>query len=180
MAPRLRKDLMVWGIAVQKSQKGFTLIELLVVVAIIGILASIAIPNLLIAVQRSKQKRTMVDMRNLATAWEARNVEAGRYNAAGAGINGVDKTVLLSDMEAALSPTYIKTMPRFDGWGYPLQAFTSEDWGTTTNAQAYALISPGKDGTIEATPVLGATTSFDCDLIFSNGAFLAYPEGTSK
>src|SRR5438105_14359454 len=40
------------------------LIELLIVVAIIGILAAIAIPNLLTAMQRSKQKRTMADMRS--------------------------------------------------------------------------------------------------------------------
>jgi hypothetical protein len=88
--------------------------------------------------------------------------------------------VLLTDLEGSLSPTYIKTMSRFDGWGFAFGAFTSEDWGTSTNAQVYAIVSPGKDGTLEGTPVLGATTSFDCDLIYSNGSFLAYPEGTSK
>src|SRR5258706_13316471 len=37
----------------------------LVVVAIAGILAAIAVPNLLTAMQRSKQKRTLADIRTL-------------------------------------------------------------------------------------------------------------------
>jgi type II secretion system protein G len=56
-------------------EKGFTLIELLIVIAIIRILAAIAIPNLLNAVQRAKQKRTMGDMRALALAIEPYNVD---------------------------------------------------------------------------------------------------------
>ncbi|MBP8846490.1 MAG: prepilin-type N-terminal cleavage/methylation domain-containing protein, partial [Thermoanaerobaculia bacterium] len=53
----------------KNRQRGFTLIELLIVVAIIGIIAAILIPNLIDALQKSKQKRTMADMRNLGTAW---------------------------------------------------------------------------------------------------------------
>ncbi len=63
----------------QRRDSGFTLIELLIVIAIIGILAAIAIPNLLNAVQRGKQKRTMSDMRALATAIEAYAVDNNIY-----------------------------------------------------------------------------------------------------
>ena len=48
--------------------KGFTLVELLIVVAIIGIVASIAIPNLANALDKAKQKRTMSDLRSVALA----------------------------------------------------------------------------------------------------------------
>ncbi len=51
-----------------RKDRGFTLIELLIVVAIIGIIAAIAIPNLLNAIHRGRQKRSMADMRTIATA----------------------------------------------------------------------------------------------------------------
>ena len=62
-----------------KNQKGFSLIELLVVVIIIVIIAAIAIPNLLNAIQRGKQKRTMGDMRTVGTANETYSLDANQY-----------------------------------------------------------------------------------------------------
>jgi type II secretion system protein G len=159
-----------------KKTKGFTLIELLIVVAIIGIIAAIAIPNLLLAVQRSKQRRTMADMRSIAVAWEARNTEIGRYNAAG-GVDGVDVQIGSQELMDVLSPTYIQRLPTKDAWSNDFAFFPDAAFADTVAARRYAIISGGHDGQISAGVFTGPFTNYDCDIVYSQGTFLSYPDG---
>lgn len=144
----------------------------LVLVAVIGIIAAIAIPNLLTATQRSKQKRTMADMRSLATAIEAYAVDSNIYPSA--------ETV--AELEPILTPTYIRVLPQADGWGEPLRY---ECWalsgGSSDPCDNFSLSSGGRDRTFEsanyASALSGATNNFDCDIVYANGFFVRYPDG---
>ncbi|HKO55597.1 MAG TPA: hypothetical protein VJ276_06925 [Thermoanaerobaculia bacterium] len=161
--------------AVAKSDNTMSIVLGLVVggfilVAIIGILAAIAIPNLLTAMQRSKQKRTMADMRSVATAIEARATDTNDYPRVGSA----------SELASVLSPTYMKTVRTQDGWTHGLR-YECWDAHNVGKCDTYALASGGKDGVFEHDALQeyseNTTKNFDCDIIFSNGSFVQYPEG---
>jgi type II secretion system protein G len=159
----------------KRNSKGFTLIELLIVVAIIGIIVAIAIPNLLNAIQRAKQRRTMGDERSIATAIEAYAIDFNRYPSAAAAptIGYTGLVQINTNMSAKIAPTYIKTCPLSDGWNSWFMV-------SSDNAQEYLIASAGKDGVTAAPTAWGAQTNFNDDIIFSNGQFIAYPEGVQN
>ena len=152
----------------KRNAKGFTLIELLIVVAIIGIIAAIAIPNLLNAIDRGKQKRTMADLRSIGTAIEEYSIDNNFYPVA--------TTIPL--LEAEVSPSYMRKLPQRDGWGM--------DISVNSTATDYTLGSCGKGATSCGSTDLtligtgGKTTQFASSIIFSNGSFVQWPEGKQE
>jgi general secretion pathway protein G len=148
--------------AARRRAAGFTLIELLIVVAIIGIIAAIAVPNLLNAIDKGKQKRTMADLRSIGTAVEAYAVDTAKFPAGAADWNA---------LKALINPYFIKDPPGTDGWN------TVWDTVTDANGTDYTLASYGKDGLL-GSRTGGQTVSFNCDIVFSEGRFFQWPEGT--
>jgi general secretion pathway protein G len=159
-----------------RRQKGFTLIELLIVVAIIGIIAAIAIPNLLNAINRGRQKRTMADIRTIGTGIEAYAVDVNVYPL---NLSGKVESTLVG----IISPTYVKVLPEKDGWGKPL-CFVSNASGTEYTI--YSLAADNTAGSCSGytyncgTAKFCKTTDFKDDIIFANGQFTQWPEGIQQ
>jgi len=65
-----------------RSRRGFTLIELMIVVAIIGILASIAIPNFLQLLLRTKRAELPMNLDAVRTAEAGYYAEWGQFTSA--------------------------------------------------------------------------------------------------
>jgi len=141
---------------------------------IIGIIAAIAIPNLLNAIERGKQKRTMSDIQVVAVAVEQHWQEHGAYPEAGT----------WPELTAQLEPTYIQHVPATDPWQ---GEFRYEAWTTdpgTGGPDSYGLASAAKEGKWEQASLKdyeeGTTQRYADDIVYKDGAFVRWPEGTQR
>jgi len=168
------------------GERGFTLIELLIVVAIIGLLAAMLIPNLLDALQKAKQKRTLAECRLAGSAMMAWITDQASAAAAGQSVANTVKVadytrIPFADLVATLVPTYIETLPDRDGWKTPYEFYLDTVNPAHTDFPLL-LRSAGRDGKYEGDVyTVGAfdVTDYDQDIVWINGFFVRWPQKLS-
>lgn len=131
----------------------------LLLLLITGFCSAVVVPNLLTAMDRSRQKKTMASMRDWGLALE---LFAEKHPGAVAGKAAPSLEKAMGERRAALPPLN-------DGWGHRLIVGMTE--------RGYFVRSLGRDGEPQQLIAEGPTTNFDCDIVFADGTFIQFPEG---
>ncbi|MGQ5702422.1 type II secretion system major pseudopilin GspG [Sandaracinobacteroides sp. A072] len=118
--------------AIAAAEAGFTLVELLVVLAIIGLLTTVVVVNVLPMQSRAQVQKAQADIAMIEQALEFWRIDMGRYPNATEGL------------AALIAPTAtgakLKKLPD-DPWGRPYGYVIPGE-----NNQPYAVFSLGADG----------------------------------
>ena len=141
------------GRHLKRNQKGFTLIELLIVVAIIGLLAAIAIVNLISAQRRARYSRAAGDTREIVTQ---ALVVTSDYNQ-----TPVTQLGLVMPQALWTTPTPGGGLPRLPLYMAP----ATDPWAPGGVTYQFAEVAPPGGGVIESGNVV-----FTAHTIGSNSA----------
>jgi general secretion pathway protein G len=176
------------------NSRAFTLLEILIVVVIILIVASILIPNLIDAMHKAKQKKTMAEIKIVGDSFFSWHIDQ-----VGAASAGASKTrsysvsdfeqIDAADMANLLEPRYLQKVPLEDAWGnelgYHISACCTIDDGENFGLQCpigctniLMIVSCGMDHVCdEGSYQAGAFDARDHheDLVWLDGYFIRRP-----
>lgn len=115
--------------SIKQKQQGFTLLEIMVVIVILGILASMVLPNLLGNKAKAERQKVVSDITTLESAMDMYKLDNSRYPNTDQGL------------EALVSKPDIDPVPRdYREDGY-IKRLPTDPWGGE-----YMLLSPGENG----------------------------------
>ncbi|MCF1427444.1 MAG: type II secretion system major pseudopilin GspG [Shewanella sp.] len=116
----------------RNKQHGFTLLEVMVVIVILGILASIVVPNLMGNKDKADQQKAVTDIVALENALDMYKLDNGVYPTTEQGLDALVKKPSISpEPRNYREGGYVKRLPK-DPW-----------------RNDYQLLSPGEHGKID-------------------------------
>ncbi|GLX78914.1 type II secretion system protein GspG [Thalassotalea insulae] len=118
--------------SVINRQSGFTLLEVMVVLVIIGIIASMVVPNLMGSQDTAREQKAVIDIGSLETA-------LGMYRS-----QNYNYPTTEQGLEALVEQTEIEPLPkRFPEGGF-IKRLPKDPWGND-----YQLLNPGEHGKMD-------------------------------
>ena len=124
----------------QRKQRGFTLLEVMVVIVILGVLASLVVPNLLGNKEKADQQKVVTDISALEQALDMYKLDNSVYPTTDQGLEAlVSKPSSSPEPRNYRDGGYIRRLPN-DPWGYPYQYVMPGEHG------AVDIFSLGADG----------------------------------
>ncbi|PSW20440.1 type II secretion system protein GspG [Photobacterium swingsii] len=101
----------------QRKQRGFTLLEVMVVIVILGVLASLVVPNLLGNKEKADQQKVVTDISALEQALDMYKLDNSVYPTTDQGLDAlVSKPSSSPEPRNYRNGGYIKRLPN-DPWG---------------------------------------------------------------
>ncbi|MBS0971550.1 type II secretion system protein GspG [Chimaeribacter arupi] len=123
-----------------QRQRGFTLLEIMVVIVIMGILASLVVPNLMGNKERADRQKAVSDIVALENALDMYKLDNHRYPTSEQGLEALVKAPEFEPLpQNYRKDGYIKRLPT-DPWGAAYLLVTPGEHGE------YDLFSAGQDG----------------------------------
>ncbi len=113
--------------ASRRTQSGFTLIEIMVVVVILGILAAIAVPNIMSNPEQARETRAEHDIRTIESQLEMYRLDNHRYPTTDQGLEAlVERPTSEPEPADWKDGGYMRSVPS-DPWGNEYQYLDPED-----------------------------------------------------
>ncbi|WP_019676868.1 type II secretion system major pseudopilin GspG [Arsukibacterium perlucidum] len=116
----------------RQIQKGFTLLEVMVVIVILGIIASMVVPNLMGNQEQAARQKVVVDIQQLESALDMYRLRNGFYPTTEQG------------MQALVTAPTSQPAPRSFPEGGFIRRLPKDPWN-----EDYILVSPGQLGRID-------------------------------